>query len=500
MRIQELEHQVGIERATIRFYEKEGLIAPKRSENGYRDYSEEDTAELRRIKLLRELGVSLETIRSLQQGSADFREVMEKQAMILRGRQQQMDRARAVCERISADGATYVELDTGHYQSLLEAPQLPTPVQQRTDSTPYSEKVDREVHPWRRFFAHFLDHEIMAVGLWFIVVVLLRWRPAVDMMATLVSYAAWYLMVPAEAVMLHFFGTTPGKWLMGIRVEYTAGGKLDFSTALERSWRVLFTGTGLQIPILRLYCMYKGYRAHTREYETDWDYECESEIVFRNYSWRNVVLALAVYALVLGLDLISGNDAVLPKYRSNDLTLSQFAANYNMYNQLLYDGSKEPMESDGTLQEINHTIYMDLPDFGTLVHNPYAQFEYEMTGDVVDSVTFHHTWYEQNVGAALSTIIGGHIDAMDYWLPGHCKLAMDTAIASQAGLDPGTMREYMDRLESDLVQPATGSFTGTYGAVTCTWDLDLDLYVDYDEDSTYPDVYEVTLDMRIEFE
>ena len=106
VRIQELERIVGIERATIRFYEKEGLIAPVRSENGYRDYSEADAEELQRIRLLRELGVSLDTIRSLQAGTEDFAAVMRRQCQILAGRRDQMEQAGIVCERISDDGMT----------------------------------------------------------------------------------------------------------------------------------------------------------------------------------------------------------------------------------------------------------------------------------------------------------------------------------------------------------------------------------------------------------
>ena len=68
MTIREAEQRTGLDRATIRFYEKEGLISPKRLDNGYRDYAEEEITALLRIKLLRELGVSLEEIRALQQG------------------------------------------------------------------------------------------------------------------------------------------------------------------------------------------------------------------------------------------------------------------------------------------------------------------------------------------------------------------------------------------------------------------------------------------------
>ena len=52
MKINEVEQQAGITKRNIRFYEQQGLLSPKRNgENGYRDYSEEDVAELKKIKL-----------------------------------------------------------------------------------------------------------------------------------------------------------------------------------------------------------------------------------------------------------------------------------------------------------------------------------------------------------------------------------------------------------------------------------------------------------------
>ncbi len=42
MTIKEIEELSGMTRANIRFYEAEGLLAPVRGQNGYRDYAEED--------------------------------------------------------------------------------------------------------------------------------------------------------------------------------------------------------------------------------------------------------------------------------------------------------------------------------------------------------------------------------------------------------------------------------------------------------------------------
>ena len=70
MKINEVEALVGITKKNIRFYEAEGLLAPRRnSDNGYRDYGEEDVAVLRRIKLMRKLGLPLEDIRQMLSGA-----------------------------------------------------------------------------------------------------------------------------------------------------------------------------------------------------------------------------------------------------------------------------------------------------------------------------------------------------------------------------------------------------------------------------------------------
>ena len=44
MTIREIETRSGLERTNVRFYEREGLLSPERRENGYRDYSEEDSS------------------------------------------------------------------------------------------------------------------------------------------------------------------------------------------------------------------------------------------------------------------------------------------------------------------------------------------------------------------------------------------------------------------------------------------------------------------------
>lgn len=68
MTIAEAARRSGLNRQTIRYYEKAGIIPPaKRCANGYRDYSEQHLAMLGFIKRARALGFSLEDSRSLLQ-------------------------------------------------------------------------------------------------------------------------------------------------------------------------------------------------------------------------------------------------------------------------------------------------------------------------------------------------------------------------------------------------------------------------------------------------
>ena len=78
MTSKEMEARSGVPRANIRYYEAEGLLAPARSGNGYRDYSEEDLRTLEKIKLLRRLGVTIEALRALRDGRAELSAVLHR--------------------------------------------------------------------------------------------------------------------------------------------------------------------------------------------------------------------------------------------------------------------------------------------------------------------------------------------------------------------------------------------------------------------------------------
>lgn len=119
MRINEVEALVGITKKNIRFYEAEGLLTPRRSsENGYRDYGEDEVETLRRIKLLRKLGVPLEEIRQMQTGAHTVGDGMRRHLVTLERDRENMDQAIRLCAALTDRQERLSDLDAA---AVLEA-------------------------------------------------------------------------------------------------------------------------------------------------------------------------------------------------------------------------------------------------------------------------------------------------------------------------------------------------------------------------------------------
>ena len=121
MKINEVEALVGITKKNIRFYEEKGLLCPVRnSENGYRDYRQAEVEELRRIKLLRKLGIPIEEIRRMQEGKQTVGDGMRRHLVTLERDRQNIDEAVRLCRLLQEREIPLGELDAEDVLAEME--------------------------------------------------------------------------------------------------------------------------------------------------------------------------------------------------------------------------------------------------------------------------------------------------------------------------------------------------------------------------------------------
>lgn len=117
MTIKDVEERTGLSRSNIRFYEKEKLIEPSRNEsNGYRDYSENDVENIKKIAYLRTLGISVEDIRNIISEKVTLQEMLEKQKEVLKNQITDLNKAKLMCEKmLDEESISYEKLQVEQY-------------------------------------------------------------------------------------------------------------------------------------------------------------------------------------------------------------------------------------------------------------------------------------------------------------------------------------------------------------------------------------------------
>ena len=104
MKIGEVASETGLSISNIRFYEKKGLLVPSRKEeSGYRDYTEDDVRRLKTILLYRKMGLPIETIYLVFQGSVLLKVALERQTQELVKQKDEITASLELCKKILKD-------------------------------------------------------------------------------------------------------------------------------------------------------------------------------------------------------------------------------------------------------------------------------------------------------------------------------------------------------------------------------------------------------------
>ena len=208
--------------------------------------------------------------------------------------------------------------------------------------------------PWRRLFAYNLDCKLCQLLLY--AVLELGFHVNTNKRSWLLSllYACLALMLQLliEPWLLHRFGTTPGKALMGIYIETESGERPTCAQARARTWKRFWYGLGASIPILGLVRMWqKGYRPCRDCEPCAWDSENELVcLIHDRKAWRGWIIAVA-YAGCVAVNVLLSSAAALPPCRGR-LTVEQFARNYNMLANYYGDETNWRLDETGAWEDI----------------------------------------------------------------------------------------------------------------------------------------------------
>lgn len=362
MTIKEVETRTGLARANIRYYEEQGFFSADRGENGYRNYTGRDVDLLLKVKLLRQLGFSLEDIRDLQRGDRDLGSALENRLSGLEKERRDMDRASRLCRELREDG---VEFDTLNARLYLDR------VFQGEEII-REDRAPKRVFHWRRYFARILDMRLWEalLCLCFPLSMELNILGAEGNRSgkVILGFLALLLMSVSEIFLLHRFGTTLGKALFGLKIVREDGGLLSLGEAARRTGCVaavlgLIKLTGLfpeplpsMVSLLACAWMY-----WTASHELPLPWEQEDQVYLdgstkdtsfweRKHSWVRAAGYMLACLACLGLTIAGVYLGSLPPNRGPELTTAEFVENYNFYDMYERGNTLPRLMEDGTFR------------------------------------------------------------------------------------------------------------------------------------------------------
>ena len=178
----------------------------------------------------------------------------------------------------------------------------------RNDDVRFNNESTKEIHvknhgkPWLRFWVRWIDYLVL-----FIIVKIL-----VGAVGGLPQYfegiTSGILMVCSvillEAICIFSFGTTPGKWLGGIKVKNCEGRNPEFMQALKRTCFVWVQGFCLGIPVVDIPFMWFAKKNLLKDGKTRWDKISETRVEVAELPfWRYGFIVIISFSIVAMLNV-----------------------------------------------------------------------------------------------------------------------------------------------------------------------------------------------------
>lgn len=122
--IKQTTEATGLSADTLRYYEKEGLVAPKRHENGYRYYDERDIAGLKNIVVMKYAHFTIAEMKKME-------------ALYTRGPGAECNQ---ICRRILNAKITELHQAIRNYQKIIKLMEALLPMVESIDAYSANEK------------------------------------------------------------------------------------------------------------------------------------------------------------------------------------------------------------------------------------------------------------------------------------------------------------------------------------------------------------------------
>lgn len=195
--------------------------------------------------------------------------------------------------------------------SAYETAATPPPPPLPAVGVPMSSSSDQDAHkPWHRWFARVWLDYIFAGLLLGIILGIVAPDSSILSNDYALAWIAALLWIPLEAALLTAFGTTPGKYLVGLRVLTTGGSRLTYPQAIGRSFSVWAIGCALLIPLVLLFTFGSQYNRLKRGQQASWDERGGYAVIHSPLSTGRKVLVTSIVFLVVALIVLG---ALLPE-------------------------------------------------------------------------------------------------------------------------------------------------------------------------------------------
>ncbi len=247
------------------------------------------------------------------------------------------------------------------------------------------EKTPQVFLPWRRYFARYFDISLYLL-FWLAIVafvlkenLLLRGNAGtiIDIIVQTI------IMLFIEPIWLHFFGTTPGKAIFGMKIEKPDGTRLSYIEGLARTWMVIGSGMGYIIPFYTIYRSWVSYKLCKEKKIQPWDEDLSYTIKDEKKSRIIVYIgAMIIYIAVIVTMILAQK---IPPNRG-DLTIAEYAENYNYYsNYFVNDIYNYHLDKDGKWQIVPND---SMVTYGDVYEKHRPNFNFSVENENLKEVSF----------------------------------------------------------------------------------------------------------------